>query len=470
MMKVHNSFYWKIGQVLLLVTLAFALVMLWKLPDHLARAQPAQPGIEEKVAAQYACSNTPVTIITVGNTPRGVALDSTRHRVYVANNGSNTVSVIDTTSNTVIQTITNTLSANGIAYDSTNNIIWVTNQSTNQVTPILANTDATSFTVESPISVGSEPWGVAYEPVHNYVYVVNNGSDSVSVINAGSRTLVATLSGGNFGGPYHIAANPNTGKAYVANFISNTITILNGTSVSKVIDLNPGLPSTQPYGVAVDETRDIVYVTTVNSQRIVAIGNDPIQGPDTHLGWALFYRGGGGVKHLPLPMRSIAINPDIGPSYDGGHVWTTTSTADGSMSDQVLLIPKGWAGYFHYATPNDMSSPILGEGIVVDRTTDLVYATSGGSPGTVTVWADSDTPCLRTASVEEQVDLIAPKVFSSDATPLFNADVTEDGAVDILDLSFIASRYGTNNPVADINDDGEVDIFDLVLVAGRFGD
>ena len=466
-MKVQNKFYWQTGQLLILLILACALVMLWKPAGYLARAQPAQPDLNDKVAAQYACSNSPLAIITVGDSPRGVAVDSTRNRVYVANNGSDSVSAIDTTSNTVIQTITNTLSANGITYDSTNNVIWVTNQSTNQVTPILANTDATSFTVESPISVGYVPWGVAYEPVHDYVYVVNSGSNSVSVINAGTRTLVATL-GGYFNGPFHIAANPNTGKAYVANFIGNTVTVLNGAVVSKVIDLNPGLPSTQPYGVAVDETREIVYVTTVNSQRIVAIGNDSFQGPDTPFGWALFYRGGGGVRSLPLPMRAIAVNPDIGPSYDGGHVWTTTSTADGSMSDQVLLIPKGWAGYFHYATPNDMSSSILGEGIAVDRTTDLVYATSGASSGTVTVWADSETPCLNSASVEEQGDLISPEVFSSDATPLFNADVTEDGEVDILDLSFIASRYGTNNPVADVNDDGEVDIFDLALVASRF--
>jgi YVTN family beta-propeller protein len=466
-MKAQNKFYWQTGQLLILLILACTLVMLWKPADDLARAQPAQPGVEEKVTAQYACSNSPVVTITVGDTPRGVAVDSTRNRVYVANNGSGSVSVIDTTSNTVIQTITNTLSANGIAYDSTNNVIWVTNQSANQVTPILANTDATSFTVESAISVGNAPWGVAYEPVHDYVYVVNSGSNSVSVINAGARTLVATV-GGYFNGPFHIAANPSTGKAYVANFIGNTVTVLNGAVVSKVIDLNPGLPSTQPYGVAVDETREIVYVTTVNSQRIVAIGNDSFHGPDTPFGWALFYRGGGGVRSLPLPMRAIAVNPDIGPSYDGGHLWTTTSTADGSLSDQVLLIPKGWAGYFHYATPNDMSSSVLGEGIAVDRTTDLVYATSGASPGTVTVWADSETPCLNSASVEEQDDLIAPKVFSSDATPLFNADVTEDGVVDILDLSFIASRYGANSPVADINDDGEVDIFDLVLVAGRY--
>ena len=49
-------------------------------------------------------------------------------------------------------------------------------------------------------------------------------------------------------------------------------------------------------------------------------------------------------------------------------------------------------------------------------------------------------------------------------------DVNGDGSVDILDLSFIAARFGqTGQTQADINRDEVVDIKDLVLVAGAFG-
>ncbi|RKU39120.1 hypothetical protein C6496_03415 [Candidatus Poribacteria bacterium] len=45
-------------------------------------------------------------------------------------------------------------------------------------------------------------------------------------------------------------------------------------------------------------------------------------------------------------------------------------------------------------------------------------------------------------------------------------DVNDDGAVDILDLSFVAARFGQNDhPKADINRDGVVDIKDLITVA-----
>ena len=45
-------------------------------------------------------------------------------------------------------------------------------------------------------------------------------------------------------------------------------------------------------------------------------------------------------------------------------------------------------------------------------------------------------------------------------------DVNGDGSVDILDLSFVAARFGQEDQtVADVNDDGVVDIKDLVVVA-----
>ena len=45
-------------------------------------------------------------------------------------------------------------------------------------------------------------------------------------------------------------------------------------------------------------------------------------------------------------------------------------------------------------------------------------------------------------------------------------DVNGDGSVDILDLSFVAARFGQENPdEADINGDGVVDIKDLITVA-----
>jgi len=47
-------------------------------------------------------------------------------------------------------------------------------------------------------------------------------------------------------------------------------------------------------------------------------------------------------------------------------------------------------------------------------------------------------------------------------------DINEDGVVNILDLTFIASRFGENSP--DLNGDGIVNILDLTIVAQHIGE
>ncbi|HXV42611.1 MAG TPA: beta-propeller fold lactonase family protein, partial [Anaerolineae bacterium] len=409
----------------------------------------------------HTCAPGLLDIFTVQNEPRGLALDPTRQRLYVANFGSDSVSVVDTGNDNVLQTIAGIASANGLAYDSAHNLIWVTNTLTDQVTPIQANTDATSFSVLPPLSVGDGPWGIAYDPVHDLIYVANNLGNSVTVINAASRTVTATLSG-SFKQPFHLAANPITGKVYVSNFGNASVTVLNGTTVSRVVSL---YDSGQPYGIAVDELRNLIYVATVGPHRIVALG--PLRGtPDQFLGWAAFNRGFGNPRR-PVPLRVIAVNPGLGPTGDGGHLWTTTTTGDGSETNQALFIPKGWGGYFHFPWAQNVGEK-PGEGIAIDRLTQRVYVASGVGLGTVTVLGDHTAICAGAvpASPTEDIDQIKVDIYS--ATDQTSHDLTGDGLVNILDLAFIASRYGSNDPTADVNGDGKVDIVDLVLIADNY--
>jgi hypothetical protein len=77
---------------------------------------------------------------------------------------------------------------------------------------------------------------------------------------------------------------------------------------------------------------------------------------------------------------------------DGGHVWTTTSTADGSEQNQALLIPKGWPAYFHSPVPCD--APSNPADIAVDRVLDRAFMTSGTNPGILSVINDPASPPL----------------------------------------------------------------------------
>lgn len=90
-------------------------------------------------------------------------------RVYVANQNSGNVSVINTATNTVIATV--------------------------------------------PVGIG--PSGVAITPDGTRAYVTNQGSDSVSVINTTNNTVIATIPVGD--APIALAITPDGTRVYVAN-------------------------------------------------------------------------------------------------------------------------------------------------------------------------------------------------------------------------------------------------------------
>ena len=88
------------------------------------------------------------------NSPDQIAVDPATDTIYVANDGNNTVSVIDGSTNTVTTTV----------------------------------------------GVGSGPRGIAVDPVTDSVYVVNAGTRTMSVIDGGTKAVIATIGLGFFPG------------------------------------------------------------------------------------------------------------------------------------------------------------------------------------------------------------------------------------------------------------------------------
>ncbi len=67
-------------------------------------------------------------------------------------------------------------------------------------------------------------------------------------------------------------------------------------------------------------------------------------------------------------------------------------------------------------------------------------------------------------------ELIRSNLVKEEVEELSPYDVNGDGAVNILDLTLVASQFGGVDVDADVNDDGTVNIQDLVMVAQNFGD
>ena len=215
-------------------------------------------------------TNTVITTIPVGSSPRGVAVSPAGTRVYITNYVSNDVSVIDTASNTVVATIPMLpvlaispppppSAPMGIAINPAGTRVYVANNISGHVTVI----DAITNTVLGSVISGSIPFGVAVHPSGNLVYVTNRGESSVSVIDTAASAVLKKIPVGME--PYGIAVNPEGTRLYVANHGSvakDAVSVID-TATHTVIT-NVELPSLSagpgPYGVVINTAGTRVYV------------------------------------------------------------------------------------------------------------------------------------------------------------------------------------------------------------------
>ncbi len=236
-------------------------------------------------------ADTVIQSVAVGSTPMDVAVSPSGDRVYVTNQGSNTVSVIDTTTtpNTVIANVAAPAGSilTNLAVSPDNTKVFVVSQNTGV---LILSTSGLTFT-PTPITVGTTPIDVAFDS-SGRAYVTNYTSWTVSIIDTshnvssvsvheGPRGVtVANVSGservyfacagasnsevGYFaagggsvthfnvaGGAFFVAARPDGTKIYVSLNVQNKTASIT-TSSHAVTTLNNS--GGTPFGVAVAAT------------------------------------------------------------------------------------------------------------------------------------------------------------------------------------------------------------------------
>src|SRR5208337_1806105 len=107
---------------------------------------------------------------------------------YITNDGSNNVSVIDTSTSTVIATVDVGSSPEGVTVTRDGTKVYVANEGSNTVSVI----DTATKKVTETIDVGFCPAGIAVTPDGTKVYVTNSGDNNVSVIDIATNTLNTT--------------------------------------------------------------------------------------------------------------------------------------------------------------------------------------------------------------------------------------------------------------------------------------
>lgn len=272
--------------------------------------------------------------------------------VYVAENFSNKVAVIDADTNTIIKTITVGSRPREIAITSDGKYVYVTNSASANVSVI---DTATNIAINT-ISVGVSPFGVAVTPDSKYVYVANAASDNVSVIYTITNMVVDTIAVGNQ--PQGVAMTPNGAHAYVTNALSNNVSVIE-TSTNSVI-------TTIPVGgfaerVTITPNGDYAYVSKSNGVSVIDISTNSV------------------IKNIVISgvLRGIAVTPDgkfVYVANTSGDSVSVIETATNTVSTTIAVsnapygldvTPEG--DYVYVANGNDIA--------VINTSTNTIYNT-----------------------------------------------------------------------------------------------
>ena len=127
--------------------------------------------------------------------PEAAAYDSARGEVFVANEDSDNVSVINDTTNVVVATVPVGDSPRGIAYDSGTGEVFVTICESNEVNVI--NDTTNQVVARIPMGAGTCPWGVAYDGDQSTVFVTLYSTNQVAVFYDSNNTLGKVISVGS---------------------------------------------------------------------------------------------------------------------------------------------------------------------------------------------------------------------------------------------------------------------------------
>ena len=201
---------------------------------------------------------------------QGIAVDATRHRVYVTNPDDNSVTVIDATTNTVVTTVQVGAQPQGIAADPDTGLVYVANTGVNRAGSVTI-LDAASGDVRGTVAVGGSAIHVAVDRNTHVGYVTVDASPwTVVAVNGGTRTIVGQVELSLLFAASGIAVDPGS-RVYVSFATSKAVAAIDSSGGASALRestrwLAVGLT---PRAVAVDPATRAVYVADSSSDQVL---------------------------------------------------------------------------------------------------------------------------------------------------------------------------------------------------------
>jgi YVTN family beta-propeller protein len=356
-----------------------------------------------------AAADTVTATIAVGTTPRVVAVSPDGGQVWSTEDGSNTVSVIDTATDTVIDAIPGIINPWGIVFDPDGTRVFVaeagpgtfriavidvaTRTITDSVTGLpsyptmlaispdgstlyaatessstITVIDVATLTVVGPVTgISGNVYGMAVSSDGSRLYAVRYIADDLAVVDTATDAVIGAIAVGDF--PREVALSPDGTRAYVTDLADDTISIVDlGANTSSPV---PAAPVVNPAGVAVSPDGTRVYVTGAGNATLGAFDADGVFITSTTVGTS---------------PQNVAITPDGGRAYVSNQSSSSVSVVQ-IETDPVFTVaslPNGAVGEAYSATVAAAGQPAptfsvsagaLPPGLALDPTTGAITGT-----------------------------------------------------------------------------------------------
>ncbi len=302
--------------------------------------------------------------IPTGTAPEGVAFNPDGRRVYLANRGSGTVSMINTETRQVMVTTPlgsgNALTVQGVAVSPDGRRIYADYYDTAAGTRGVSILHAATNSVIDQIPLGSgypapqgpNPQGIALSPDGRTLYVANNyDGGAVKVIDLASKQERTSLALGAGAVPRGVAPAPDGSRAYLAFAGPNVVKVLDlaTLSVTASIPVDGG-----PAGIAVSPDGSRVYVANELGDSVSVIDAAANQVTLTLTG---VFSGPFGIAISPDGSRLYVVNrltnsTSVLRTADGG---SEPGIAVGATPLGIALSPDGKQAYVTNAAGNSVS-------------------------------------------------------------------------------------------------------------------
>ncbi len=258
---------------------------------------------------------TSATVAT-GSTPQAVAVNPVSNRIYVVNQNSNSVTVIDGASNSIIANVGVGASPYAVAINAVTNKIYIANHSANGTVTVV---DGQNNPVVN-VSVGNFPDAVAVNSRTNKIYVVNFNDSTVSVIDGASNANIATVPVGRY--PVSLTVDPVSNMIYVANYNDGTVSVIDGAQNVTIATIMVG---ESPDPIAADSVTNMIYTASFLDGTVSAIDGVNQSVAAT-------------VKVGSAP-EAVALDPVRNRLYVANSGDGTVSVIAGANSDPLQFVP-----------------------------------------------------------------------------------------------------------------------------------